>query len=237
MPSDSSPSKSKFASTSSRIGKWDSRHNLLFKNEEVSRLDRSYFDRFRDHAEVIASQQAKAVASGSKTLPSKAIPSCSVWSLERSASPEESALQVTQSSNLRFSPSGSWNSRHQVFFDNTGAKLPVHQNCRSYFDRWREPAPSARLPGEDAAADDDTNRPGYFAQLTEAAESRRRRKLKADEKLRVDVWSLVDKKEPGTKAIKLEETFRRCESDPGFNNAKFKQKRRRDWFSSHNVVF
>mmetsp|Transcript_96801 Transcript_96801/g.172209 ORF Transcript_96801/g.172209 Transcript_96801/m.172209 type:complete len:591 (+) Transcript_96801:56-1828(+) len=221
-PSESSPSKSKFASTDKRIRKWESRHSLLFKNEEVSRLDRSYFDRFRDHPEIKRKKEA--------------IPNCGVWSLERSASPEESARQVAEASNARNRPCGSWNSRHEIFFDNTGAKLPVHQNLRSYFDRWREPAPSARLPGEEAAADDDPNRAGYFAQPTEAAESRRRKKLNPDQKLKVEVWSLVEKSS-GPKALPLEATFRRCESDPGMHNAKTKHKRRRDWFSSHNVVF
>ncbi|CAE8731718.1 unnamed protein product [Polarella glacialis] len=62
--------------------------------------------------------------------------------------------------------------------------MPVHQNLRSYFQRFREPPPDARsgpaLPGQD---DDPL---GDFTLLTDNAEGRRREKLKPSEKLVVE---------------------------------------------------
>eukprot|EP00931_Biecheleriopsis_adriatica_P040922 TRINITY_DN23436_c0_g1_i1.p1 TRINITY_DN23436_c0_g1~~TRINITY_DN23436_c0_g1_i1.p1 ORF type:complete len:649 (+),score=113.37 TRINITY_DN23436_c0_g1_i1:71-1948(+) len=200
---------------------WNSRHALLFKNEEVSRLDRSYFDRYREHLEMVGPDSPKRANS-------------SVWSLGRDLSWQESAVIVGD--NPREKVDARWSSRHHVFFDNTGDKLPVHQNLRSYFDRFREPPAEAVKKGEEAPADDDPFRPGYYAVLTEAAEGRRRCKLKDSDKLKVEVWSLVDKKMQNEKKFKLEDNFRRCESDPAMSKTA-KEKRRKNWFSSHGVVF
>mmetsp|Transcript_50260 Transcript_50260/g.81454 ORF Transcript_50260/g.81454 Transcript_50260/m.81454 type:complete len:652 (+) Transcript_50260:114-2069(+) len=219
-PIPSSGSNPKFRATTSRMEGWKSRHQLLFKNEEVSRLDRSYFDRFREPDQLnFAKPQGYA--------------SCSNWSLPCSTSVIESAKEVIKGSEARNQPVKGWDSRHERMFDNKGVKMPVHQNLRSYFQRFREPPPDARsgpaLPGQD---DDPL---GDFTLLTDNAEGRRREKLKPSEKLVVH-WTL-ETKAAKVKPPTIESTFRRCESDPGSKEGKSKEKRRAAWFSSHDVHF
>lgn len=122
--------RSSWASQPRCEGKWNPRHDLTFRNEEVSRLDRSYFDRFREPDCVLDPDQAKREARGSVRL----------WSLEHEGSPEEVAEAVCKGSDERCSPDGRWNNRHHLMFCNN-----THPNDRSYFERWREP-PDYALP-------------------------------------------------------------------------------------------
>jgi len=198
-----------------RLHKWNPRHQLLFKNEEVSRLDRCYFDRWRE-------PEALLTAGANEDRERQ---SCKVWSLERSGSCEEAAVAVRSASDARHKPCGEWNSRHHLMFHNG-----LHQNCRSYFDRWREPTDPTH-PGL-ASVDPDAS-PEPLRAMTVAAEGRRRCKLGEGEKLPVR-WKLQDY---GAKVGVVASSLRSCTSAPGTLEAQRLERRRAAWFSSHGVAF
>lgn len=107
-----------------REGHWNWRHELVFKNEEVSRLDRCYFDRWKE-PEANLAQKERTVRSLKPT-----------WSLDKDKSPDATAAELMRTS-ARYShhrPYGKWNSRHERLFENT-----IHAHARSYFGRPREP--------------------------------------------------------------------------------------------------
>ncbi|CAJ1400438.1 unnamed protein product [Effrenium voratum] len=194
---------------------WNGRHQLTFQNEEVSRLDRSYFDRFREH----------------DLLRKKGSPKhepCSVWSLGKDTSTQDSVQTMLSSSNRRFGNDGRWMHRHQLIFDNASGRLPVQRNLRAYFDRNRD-FPSEASSFLEEVQDEDA----AFKLLTSSALRKRRRKLQDSDKLKVDVWSLS---EPQKKAHSIEDTFRSCDGDSLMGKTE-KEKRRSKWMSSHHVVF
>lgn len=206
-----------------REQRWDGRHDLVFKNEEVSRLDRSYFDRFREPECVLPADQAKRKARGSVRD----------WSLQPEGNPAEVAKVVSEAGDRRFNPDGKWNARHHVMFYNR-----IHPNARSYFERMREPASEA-APKHLLEMADPTQLPGpAFRDPTAAAERRQRGKLGDSERLPVQ-WSLQELAGPKDRYA-LQDSLRRCDSEPSRKNPKQarKKERRRDaWFSSHGVVF
>lgn len=104
-----------------REQRWDSRHEIVFKNEEVSRLDRCYFDRWKEPEATL--QNERTVRSLKPT-----------WSLARDGSPEKTAEKLLSKSAVRNSNWGQWDYRHQRLFPND-----IHSNLKSYFDRPRKP--------------------------------------------------------------------------------------------------
>lgn len=105
---------------------WDARHSLVFKNEEVSRLDRCYFDRWREpEANSLQKQSPEERRNVTSLKPT--------WSLERSGSQDKSAEELMRNSHLRHAACGKWNSRHERLFQNN-----IHTNLKAYFDRPRE---------------------------------------------------------------------------------------------------
>lgn len=201
---------------------WNGRHQLTFQNEEVSRLDRSYFDRFREHAEL-------------RSPHSEPHASCSVWSLGRDISTKDSLRTMMAGGDARFHNDGKWMHRHQLTFGNSGGRLPVQRNMRSYFDRSRDfPSEASSVQLEEVLPEDDPQRAGNFTLLTAAALRKRRCKLKEEGKLKVDVWSLSEK--PQKQKVRIEESFRSCVGDPSMSKAQ-KEKRRSKWMSNHHVVF
>lgn len=103
-----------------RESRWSTRHELVFKNEEVSRLDRCYFDRWKEPE---ANLHKERVVRSLKPT----------WSLERDGSPDATAEELMRSSAYRHSKHGNWNSRHELLFYNK-----IHPGARSYFGRKRE---------------------------------------------------------------------------------------------------
>ncbi|CAK9025670.1 unnamed protein product [Durusdinium trenchii] len=188
---------------------WNGRHQLAFQNQEVSRLDRCYFDRFREHAEL-------------RSPHSPPHASCSVWSLGRDVSTKESLKTMMASGDARFHTDGKWMHRHQLTFDNSGGRLPVQRNLRSYFDRSRDFPSEASSSLQEVLPEDDPQRAGNFTLLTAAALRKRRCKLKDSEE--------------GSLKVRIEESFRSCVSDPSMSKAQ-KEKRRLKWMSNHHVVF
>mmetsp|Transcript_10567 Transcript_10567/g.23062 ORF Transcript_10567/g.23062 Transcript_10567/m.23062 type:complete len:645 (-) Transcript_10567:29-1963(-) len=155
-----------------REDRWNGRHQLLFHNEKVSRLDRSYFDRWID-PECLHYKKAEE----GKTDASKEHGSVLVWSLGPSEGPDEVVAKVQAKSNARFSDDGHWNGRHQLMFYNG-----IHPNARSDFSHWRE-RPSEAAPKhllEMADVSQSTN-PSY-RDPTAAMERRQREKLLEEEK-------------------------------------------------------
>ncbi|CAE7651338.1 unnamed protein product [Symbiodinium sp. CCMP2592] len=196
---------------------WNTRHQITFQNEEVSRLDRSYFDRFREHHELRAPDSPRHA-------------DCSVWSLGKDVSTKESARTILSNSEHRFRNDGKWMHRHQLAFDNNGGRMPVQRNLRCYFDRWRD-FPSEANPGPEDILPEDSRR-GTFTFMTESSRGKRRCKLKHSPEagnLKVDVWSLVEKPSK-QKVPRVEETFRSC-------NSAQDEKRRSKWLANHHVVF
>lgn len=103
-----------------RETKWDTRHEVVFKNEEVSRLDRCYFDRWKEpEANLHAERTVRSLKP--------------TWSLARDGSPEKTAEQLLANSGGRHTGYGAWNPRHERLFHNG-----QHTNMKSYFDRRRE---------------------------------------------------------------------------------------------------
>jgi len=102
-------------------GGWNHRHDNVFINEEVSRLDRCYFDRWREPESNLHNE--RTVRSLKPT-----------WSLTRDGSPDATARELLAKSASRHAPAGNWNSRHERMFTNK-----IHFGARSYFSRPREP--------------------------------------------------------------------------------------------------
>jgi len=100
---------------------WNTRHDLVFKNEEVSRLDRCYFDRWKEpEANLHAERTVRSLKP--------------TWSLEKEGSPEKTAEKLMASSVFRHTHRGStWSHRHQQTFCND-----IHANLKSYFERPRD---------------------------------------------------------------------------------------------------
>lgn len=161
-------------SSAARRRKWNQRHQLTFQNEEVSRLDRSYFDRWREPSCDSPMHKAapKAHASsrrGSATtaheqeegeIQRPVVQGLKpTWSLERDGSPDRAATELKNQTEYRHTNYGTWDPRHQRIFVNE-----IHTNLKNYFDRPRVPA--------------------------EMAGSRQRKKVTEEEKLKVDNWSM-----------------------------------------------
>eukprot|EP00747_Dinoflagellata_sp_TGD_P111530 gnl/TRDRNA2_/TRDRNA2_171244_c1_seq3.p1 gnl/TRDRNA2_/TRDRNA2_171244_c1~~gnl/TRDRNA2_/TRDRNA2_171244_c1_seq3.p1 ORF type:complete len:1342 (+),score=317.67 gnl/TRDRNA2_/TRDRNA2_171244_c1_seq3:391-4026(+) len=191
---------------------WNTRHELTFKNQEVSKLDRSYFDRFREPQCVVGYHKDDVKQRLSPT-----------WSLEKDTSPEEIAAKVVSSGNYRHKPYGKWNEKHHILFPNDEAPA----NFRSYFDRWREPQ---TMKG-----------------------SRRRAKLKDDERVKV-TWTLQEpRREQSAKSSQnrdlaspnaTDRGLSKSQSEPGISSAsttdspkRNRKKASKPWFSSHGVIF
>lgn len=199
---------------------WVAKHALVFKNEEVSRLDRSYFDRFREPDCMLGN-----AAEGQKVRGS-----VRAWSLEQDGNPKEMAAKVVASGDKRCLPDGKWNDRHQLMFYNS-----IHPNARSYFERWREPHHHAG-PKHVLKMTDPSELDGPAHQdPTCAAERRQRTKLKDEERLIVK-WTLNSSVTPKDLSA-VQEGLRRSNSDPTSRAAKRKESRREAWFSSHGIVF
>lgn len=116
-----------------RESKWNTRHDLVFKNEEVSRLDRCYFDRWREpDANLHGPLDWKSSKSPEGRRKVRSLKP--TWSLEKEGSPDRAAKIILSKTASRHEPCGKWNSRHQRFFLND-----IHTNLKSYFDRPREP--------------------------------------------------------------------------------------------------
>lgn len=120
-----------------REKQWNHRHDLVFKNEEVSRLDRCYFDRWRE-------PKAALPPDGS------VIRMKPTWSLgnQGGLSPDKTAELLLKASYSRSLPVGSWSSRHQRLFVNN-----IHTNAKAYFDRPREPEEMAGIKQRKKATD------------------------------------------------------------------------------------
>lgn len=200
--------------------RWQSRHEVVFKNEEVSRLERSYFDRFREPACMFYSD--------TKTQ-AKSRGSVRIWSLEASEGPRETASKVTAQSERRFKTDGKWNQRHHLTFYNK-----IHPNARSYFERNRNRPDESADPENLIMADprDSTDRP--HRDPTASTERRQRNKLEEDEKLLVK-WSLQEPSGP----VQREMIANYLRSDTAQNLRERETNRRREktWFSSHGMVF
>lgn len=197
-----------------RSNNWNTRHQLSFKNEEVSRLDRCYFDRWRE-PDALLSPDADARQQRA---------SCRVWSLEQSGTIEEAAATVGGATDYRHKGDGRWNTKHHLTFYNN-----IAQNARSYFDRHREIVDPTH-PGIIEQPGDGELEP--IRALTVAAEGRRRKKLKKEEQLPVK-WKLQDY----TPAQSLDQLLRRSESDPGSVEGMRHARRQSAWFSSHGIHF
>eukprot|EP00401_Gymnodinium_catenatum_P053603 CAMPEP_0117615578 /NCGR_PEP_ID=MMETSP0784-20121206/84611_1 /TAXON_ID=39447 /ORGANISM="" /LENGTH=403 /DNA_ID=CAMNT_0005419317 /DNA_START=30 /DNA_END=1241 /DNA_ORIENTATION=+ len=209
--------------TERRQGQWLDRHSLTFKNEEVSRLDRSYFDRWREPEALLAARKSH---SGSRE-------STLVWSLERSGSVHSDASTVIAHSDARNKGYGTWYPNHHKFFANESKSCRLNPNLRSYFDRFREPADAvgSPLPSQSERECREDLDPHARARMpTESALRRRRAKLVEDQKLPV-VWNLGEKKK---KEDSL--TLRENKSD-GSLLARKQQKRCDGWCFRHSVLF
>eukprot|EP00927_Polykrikos_kofoidii_P028454 TRINITY_DN24839_c0_g1_i1.p1 TRINITY_DN24839_c0_g1~~TRINITY_DN24839_c0_g1_i1.p1 ORF type:complete len:719 (-),score=116.76 TRINITY_DN24839_c0_g1_i1:146-2302(-) len=203
---------------------WQDRHQLTFKNEEVSRLDRNYFDRFRE-TEALMPKMKQEVFNRS-TL---------VWSLAKSGSPEIDAKKVCESADARFNADGKWMARHHHSFANDG----LQPNLRSFFDRHREPENlaggklSKRELADLSLASEGS--PSY-EHSTQNRNRARRGKLAESEKLPVQ-WKLPNAKIKGQKKQPpFEQRLRESNSD-GSVLARSQQRRQDAWFSSHGVAF
>lgn len=161
-------------SSAARRRTWNQRHQLTFQNEEVSRLDRSYFDRWREPAcdSPIHKAAPKAHASSRRGSATTADEQQEgeiqrpvvqglkpTWSLERDGSPDRVAAELVKQTGYRHTSYGKWDPRHQRIFVNE-----VHTNLKNYFDRSRV--------------------------LEEMAGSRQREKITDQDKLKVDNWSM-----------------------------------------------
>jgi len=111
---------------------WNTQHELLFQNGHLSRLDRSYFDRWLEpDSDLKRRSDVKGSSSPGKRVVRVLKPT---WSLDREGSPDRTAKELLRNTASRHEPSGKWNPRHQRFFVNN-----IHTNLKSYFDRSREP--------------------------------------------------------------------------------------------------
>jgi hypothetical protein len=152
-------------------------------------------------------------------------------------------------------PSGIWDSRHELCFNNS-----THVNNRSYFDRQRDfpdtRGANAPVPIADAglnmtpksksiakiAARRGSRAPPQtrgIARLEAPTISRMsgtRKKTTEAEKLRVS-WTLLEPGDGGVDPHGLWPTLRRCESDPATTKGVKQRKRRAAWFSGHDVAF
>lgn len=214
-------------------GKWNGRHNVVFKNEDVSRLDRNYFDRAREPEAMLPPKEEDREARGG----------VHTWSLEHSGNPAEQAEVVTAAGDKRFTHDGKWDHRHHNLFSNV-----IQANARSYFDRFRD-FPDQSVDSRRMLMLTDTTMVGSLqegAQLpsrwgTLTCGSRKRGKLTADEQLPVK-WRLNQGGGPGSGSRTLKErvphesTFREPPRQ-GTKADKVKEKRRSAWFSSHGVIF
>jgi len=103
-----------------REKRWNARHDVVFKNTEVSRLDRCYFDRWKEpEANLYPEKQVRSLKP--------------TWSLTKEGSPEKTAEMLLAKSAGRHSAYGTWSGRHGRLFSND-----IHMNLKSYFDRPRE---------------------------------------------------------------------------------------------------
>lgn len=131
---------SRHHSTSSHFEKretaWNTRHELVFKNEEVSRLDRCYFDRWR---EPDANLQGRCETKDGSPCRREIRSLKPTWSLDREGSPDRAAKELLKKTAARGEPFGTWNSRHQRTFANN-----IHTNLKAYFDR---PRPAEEMSG------------------------------------------------------------------------------------------
>jgi len=120
-----------------REKQWNQRHEMIFKNEEVSRLDRCYFDRWREPKAALPPDGA-------------VIRMKPTWSLgsQGNLSPDKTAEVLLKASYSRSLPVGSWTSRHQRLFVNN-----IHTNAKAYFDRPREPEEMAGIKQRKKATD------------------------------------------------------------------------------------
>eukprot|EP00928_Gymnodinium_smaydae_P070545 TRINITY_DN54356_c0_g1_i1.p1 TRINITY_DN54356_c0_g1~~TRINITY_DN54356_c0_g1_i1.p1 ORF type:complete len:736 (-),score=205.01 TRINITY_DN54356_c0_g1_i1:104-2311(-) len=232
-----------------RRKRWQSRHDLSFKNEEVSRLDRSYFDRWREPEALLSSQ---------RKMKGKVVPrSSSVWALAPDSSIRQEAKMVMASTEPRHQPMGKWNPRHGNTFCND-----MQVNLRSYFDRWREPMEhdGAALSEADLVQKPPEER--TYLDATQSHLRSKREKLMPEDKLAVD-WSVSElwkKSPPAQRALRQPE---RSGSEGALLAAKLErqryldmidrgrareveamrkasllaEKRERAWFSSHAIYF
>lgn len=168
-----------------RCKRWHKRHELTFKNAEVSPLDRSYFDRWRDPAALTADvKKTKGHVQGWSSL---------VWSLERSASLQESAQKISDGGDRHKKEVGRWDPRHVKVFENAPDGNSLQPNTRSYFDRWREPMQDASgPPGQLMLEYFSTSRESKtFNDPTESSLRSKRDKLLESDKVLVK-WRLVE---------------------------------------------
>jgi hypothetical protein len=157
--------------------------------------------------------------------------SSSVWTLEKTGSPQLSASAVTAEADLRFSSDGKWVDRHHLLFENVG----LQPNTRSYFDRGRE---TLDTKGGEYMHLEDHHRGGIpykakpHAKSTASTKRQKRIKLTEAEKLPVK-WKLQDntksKKDPNM-------SLRESQSDGSLQSQNLQQKRE-GWFGSFGVHF
>jgi len=145
-----------------RRRKWNDRHQLMFQNDEVSRLDRSYFDRWREPLAVTSMQAEPKGEESNRRADVK--PLKPTWALDKDGSPDRTAAELIKQSAERHANgvgrhAVKWNHRHQRIFVNE-----IHTNLKNYFDRHRAPE--------------------------EFSGSRRRQKVQDHQKLKVANWSL-----------------------------------------------
>lgn len=206
-----------------REDRWDDRHTLMFRNEEWSRLDRCYFDRWREPDCLFVSLDSVRENIGSVR----------VWSLEPTEGPAETAAKVTAKSEHRFRDDwSSWDKRHHLMFPTDR----THPNLRSYFERPRERPTESASPETLEMADPSLSDEPSYTDPTAAFERRQRQKPTDDEnKLEVS-WSLQDFAGPDAHDH-LHRSLRQPfpERDPKLK--KKKERRREAWFSSHGVLF
>jgi hypothetical protein len=120
-----------------REKRWNSRHEVMFKNSEVSRLDRCYFDRWKEPE--------------CNLFPEKPVRDMKpTWALEKVGAPDKTAKILTASSDIRHAPHGNWNARHERMFSND-----IHCNLKSYFSRKREPEDMAASKLRKKVTDDE----------------------------------------------------------------------------------
>jgi hypothetical protein len=103
-----------------REKRWNWRHELVFKNEEVDSLNRCYFDRWKEPEVNLPNERVL------RNLKPN-------WCLEKVGSPEKTAEMLLESTKMRHTHHGAWNHRHERYFLNN-----IHTNMKSYFDRPRE---------------------------------------------------------------------------------------------------
>lgn len=210
---------------------WHQRHHLSFRNEDVSKLDRCYFDRWREPESLLKKDEILEL------FPT--------WRLGEKASPQEDAENFLKSSPCysRQLSIGTWNARHHRTFSNK-----LHQNSRAYFDRPRHPVDER---GVDLPSPEELRPPKKHGhrQNTEAAYRRKRGKLAEGEgmpvswKLKPELRKAGQKKEMlSVEDIQLSASklgpIHRSKSEPKVGAARGAGRSSRPtWFSSHGVDF